>query len=30
MRGDVGQAVELLDRAGDEPPRAGDEIEEVG
>jgi len=30
VRGDVGRALELLDRAGDEPPRAGDEIEEVG
>ena len=29
-RGDVGRALELLDRAGDEPPRAGDDIEEVG
>ena len=29
-RGDVGKALELLDRAGDEAPRAGDEIEEVG
>jgi len=30
VRGDVGRALELLDRAGDEPSRAGDEIEEVG
>jgi len=29
-RGDVGKALALLDRAGDGPPRAGDEIEEVG
>jgi hypothetical protein len=28
-RGDVRRALELLDRAGDEPPRAGDGIEEV-
>ncbi len=25
-RGDIGRALELLDRAGDEPPREGDEI----
>ena len=25
-RADVGKALELLDRAGDEPPRQGDEI----
>jgi hypothetical protein len=25
-RADIGQALELLDRAGDEPPRQGDEI----
>lgn len=25
-RADIGNALELLDRAGDEPPRAGDEI----
>jgi hypothetical protein len=25
-RADVGKALELLDRAGDEPPREGDEI----
>jgi len=30
VRGDVGRALELLDRAGDEPSRARDEIEEVG
>ena len=29
-RGDVGRALALLDRAGDEAARAGDEIEEVG
>jgi len=29
-RGDVARALELLDRAGDEPPREGDEVEEVG
>ncbi len=28
-RGDIAKALELLDRAGDEPPREGDEIEEV-
>ena len=28
-RGDVGRAIALLDRAGDEPPREGDEIEVV-
>ena len=25
-RADIGRALELLDRAGDEPPRQGDEI----
>ena len=25
-RADIGRALELLDRAGDEPPREGDEI----
>jgi hypothetical protein len=25
-RADIGKTLELLDRAGDEPPRAGDEI----
>ena len=25
-RADIGKAIELLDRAGDEPPREGDEV----
>jgi len=29
-RGDVARALELVDRAGDEPPREGDQVEEVG
>jgi hypothetical protein len=29
-RGDVARALELLARAGDEPPREGDEIEVAG
>jgi hypothetical protein len=29
VRGDIAKALELLDRAGDELPREGDEIEEV-
>jgi hypothetical protein len=28
-RGNVGRVLELLDRAGDEPPRPGDEIKGV-
>jgi hypothetical protein len=29
-RGDVNRALALLERAGDEPPREGDEIEVIG